>query len=51
MDETYVMNDVKEKCCFVSQNFKEDLEACRYVLRLLSDDKHNIVMATEQIGS
>ncbi|KAF8228073.1 actin-related protein Arp6 [Tricholoma matsutake] len=29
MDETYIMNDVKESCCFVSQNFKDDLETCR----------------------
>jgi hypothetical protein len=30
MDETYIMNQVKEACCFVSKNFKEDLEACRF---------------------
>jgi actin-related protein len=32
MDETYIMNDVKEVCCYVSQDFKADLEKCRYVL-------------------
>ncbi|KAI8321773.1 Actin/actin-like protein [Martensiomyces pterosporus] len=29
MDETYIMNAVKEKCCFVSQDFYKDLEAAR----------------------
>ncbi|KAF5377934.1 hypothetical protein D9615_006717 [Tricholomella constricta] len=29
MDETYIMNDVKESCCYVSQSFKSDLEICR----------------------
>ncbi|KAG6856228.1 hypothetical protein H0H87_006322 [Tephrocybe sp. NHM501043] len=29
MDETYIMNDVKESCCYVSQNFRNDLETCR----------------------
>jgi actin-related protein 6 len=29
MDETYIMNHVKEICCFVTQDFKKDLEACR----------------------
>ncbi|KAJ6565967.1 actin-related protein Arp6 [Mycena vulgaris] len=29
MDETYIMNHVKETCCFVSQEFKTDLESCR----------------------
>ncbi|PIA17980.1 ARP6 actin-related protein-like protein 6 [Coemansia reversa NRRL 1564] len=29
MDETYIMNAVKEQCCFVSQNFKRDLETTR----------------------
>ncbi|KAF9465310.1 actin-related protein Arp6 [Collybia nuda] len=29
MDETYIMNDVKEACCYVSSNFKRDLEICR----------------------
>lgn len=29
MEETYVMNHVKESCCLVSTNFKRDLEACR----------------------
>ncbi|XP_006462962.1 hypothetical protein AGABI2DRAFT_72217 [Agaricus bisporus var. bisporus H97] len=28
MDETFIVNDVKEKCCFVSQNLKSDLETC-----------------------
>ncbi|KAJ2449533.1 Actin- protein 6 [Coemansia sp. RSA 2336] len=29
MDETFIMNIVKEKCCFVSRDFKRDLEATR----------------------
>ncbi|KAF8193221.1 actin-like protein ARP6 [Mycena galopus ATCC 62051] len=29
MDETYIMNHVKETCCFVTQDFKKDVEVCR----------------------
>ncbi|KAJ7466005.1 actin-related protein Arp6 [Mycena latifolia] len=29
IDETYIMNHVKETCCFVSQDFRADLETCR----------------------
>ncbi|KAG9293851.1 hypothetical protein G9A89_019189 [Geosiphon pyriformis] len=29
MDQTYVMNEVKETCCYVSQDFLGDLEICR----------------------
>lgn len=29
MDETYVMNQVKEDSCFVSQNFMEDMKIAR----------------------
>lgn len=29
MDETYIINDVKEACCYVTQNFKQDLETCK----------------------
>ncbi|KAF8157920.1 actin-related protein Arp6 [Crassisporium funariophilum] len=29
MDETYIMNHVKESCCFVSTNYKQDTETCR----------------------
>ncbi|KAF8625937.1 hypothetical protein AX17_006663 [Amanita inopinata Kibby_2008] len=29
MDETYIMNHVKESCCYVSLNFDEDLETSR----------------------
>ncbi|EIW59290.1 actin-like protein Arp6 [Trametes versicolor FP-101664 SS1] len=29
MDETHIINEVKEACCFVSEDFKRDLEACR----------------------
>ena len=30
MEETYIVNDVKEKCCYVSTEFAADLEACRF---------------------
>ncbi|KAF9518687.1 hypothetical protein BS47DRAFT_1416435 [Hydnum rufescens UP504] len=29
MEHTYVMNEVKEACCYVSNTFGEDLEACQ----------------------
>lgn len=29
MEHTYVMNEVKEACCYVSNSFAEDLEACQ----------------------
>lgn len=29
LDETYVMNQCKEDCCFVSQNFLKQLDSCR----------------------
>ena len=29
LDETYVMNQCKEDCCFVSSNFMKELEACK----------------------
>lgn len=31
LDQTYITNDIKEQCCYVSQNFKQDLEICKYV--------------------
>jgi hypothetical protein len=31
MDQTYIMDDVKEKCCYVSSAFKADMELSRYV--------------------
>jgi hypothetical protein len=30
MEETYIVNDVKEKCCYVSTQFSADLETCRF---------------------
>ncbi|KAI0301094.1 actin-like protein ARP6 [Multifurca ochricompacta] len=38
MEETYIMNDVKEKCCYVSTQFAVDLETCR------SDKTHNTIV-------
>ncbi|KAG8928772.1 Actin- protein 6 [Tulasnella sp. 418] len=29
MDQTYIVNDIKEKCCYVSQSFESDLLTCR----------------------
>jgi actin-related protein 6 len=36
MEHTYVMNEVKEACCYVSNTFSEDLEACQCVAELSS---------------
>ena len=32
MDETFVMDDVKEKLCFVSLNVARDLQIARYLI-------------------
>ena len=29
MDETYIMNHIKETCCFVSTDYDKDMETCR----------------------
>jgi actin-related protein 6 len=29
MDETYVMSQVKEACCFVTRDIRRDLETCQ----------------------
>ena len=29
MAETYIANDVKEKCCYVATNYKRDMELSR----------------------
>ncbi|KAG8979491.1 Actin- protein 6 [Tulasnella sp. 425] len=29
MDQTYIVNTIKETCCYVSQSFASDLEECR----------------------
>jgi actin-related protein 6 len=39
MDETFVMNEVKEACCYVTPDLKADLEACRCVGNSVSDVK------------
>lgn len=31
MEETHVMNEVKETCCYVSSDTHRDLEICRWV--------------------
>ena len=35
MDETYIVNEIKEKCCFVSSNYTADMETTRYLTRLV----------------
>ena len=42
MDETYVMNDVKESCCYVSSNFKQDLEICRYGVLVFMNAENSV---------
>lgn len=29
MGETFIANDVKERCCYVSTDYKHDMELCR----------------------
>src|SRR3954471_16347120 len=29
MDETYIVNEIKETCCFVSSDFRRDLDICK----------------------
>ncbi|KAF9020827.1 actin-like ATPase domain-containing protein [Hymenopellis radicata] len=41
MDETYIVNDVKESCCFVSNDFRRDLEMCRSVL-LMNNERFSV---------
>jgi len=54
MEETYIVNDVKEKCCYVSTQFSTDLETCRadksrntivqeYVLPDFSRNRHGYI--------
>ncbi|KAH9991239.1 actin-like protein Arp6 [Russula vinacea] len=54
MEETYIVNEVKEKCCYVSTQFSADLETCRanksrnsivqeYVLPDFSRNRHGYV--------
>ncbi|ETW81470.1 hypothetical protein HETIRDRAFT_318154 [Heterobasidion irregulare TC 32-1] len=38
MDETYIVNEVKETCCYVSNQFSADLEICR------TNPKHNPIL-------
>ncbi|KII90669.1 hypothetical protein PLICRDRAFT_174052 [Plicaturopsis crispa FD-325 SS-3] len=60
MEETYIMNQVKETCCYVSTNFKGDLEACRvdpkrnrivqeYILPDLTTDRQGHVRRPDDI--
>ncbi|GJJ13484.1 hypothetical protein Clacol_007738 [Clathrus columnatus] len=52
LDQTYIVNDIKEKCCFVTSSFKDDLETCRipgnnttlqYVLPDVSRNRHGYI--------
>uniref|UniRef100_A0A0W0GCX3 Actin-like protein ARP6 n=1 Tax=Moniliophthora roreri TaxID=221103 RepID=A0A0W0GCX3_MONRR len=59
MEETYIMNDVKERCCYVSQDFRQDLEVTRrdpkntivqqYVLPDLTINKHGHIRQPDDI--
>ncbi|KAF9527514.1 actin-domain-containing protein [Crepidotus variabilis] len=60
MDETFIMNQVKETCCFVSTNFQQDTETCRidpkrnpvvqeYILPDLSTNRKGRVRRTDDI--
>ncbi|KAH9980073.1 actin family [Lactifluus volemus] len=60
MEETYIMNDVKEKCCYVSTQFVADLEACRidksrnsivqeYVLPDFSRNRHGYIRQRDNL--
>jgi actin-related protein 6 len=31
MEQTYIINDIKERCCYVTSSFNQDLETCRQV--------------------
>ena len=39
MDQTYIINDIKEQCCYVSQNFAADLDVCQLVSFFLPPGK------------
>lgn len=47
MDETYIMNDVKESCCYVSVDFKKDLELSRYVMRVSCSIRPDLVVDSQ----
>lgn len=54
MEETYIVNEIKESVCYVSQNFKEDMEICHekprskleicYALPDYSTGKHGYIV-------
>lgn len=29
MDQTYIVNEIKEQCCYISRSFAVDLDKCR----------------------
>lgn len=60
MDETYIVNDVKEKCCYVTSSYNNDMETCRedpkrnaivqeYILPNFSDSRPGRVKAPNDI--
>jgi len=60
MDETYIVNDVKEKCCYVTSSYNNDMETCRidpkrnaivqeYILPNFSDNRPGRVKAPDDI--
>jgi actin-related protein 6 len=56
MDETHLINNVKESCCFISQDFSADLETVKwkrggelkYVLPDYTHSKEGYVLKEEQ---
>jgi len=60
MDETHIVNDVKEACCYVSRDFNSDLETCRvnpksnpivqeYILPDFSTNKHGRIRSPDEM--
>ncbi|THH05662.1 hypothetical protein EW145_g4632 [Phellinidium pouzarii] len=58
MGETYITNDVKEKCCYVSTNYKKDMEDVRsqqskivreYVLPRFSENRPGRIRSNDEM--
>ncbi|TFK27592.1 actin-like protein ARP6 [Coprinopsis marcescibilis] len=60
MDETYIMTHIKESCCFISSDYKQDLEIChanpkhnsiirQYVLPDLTKSNHGFIRQADSI--
>ncbi|KAH8113486.1 actin-like protein ARP6 [Phellopilus nigrolimitatus] len=58
MGETFIPNDVKERCCYVSTDYKHDMELCRaepskmvqeYVLPKFTENRPGRVKASDEM--